>query len=268
MKPIRFPEDHIAARFSSLATVGRRISRIRGDYHEDENEDGSEKTNEEPEVESGGSVRVIQIRGVLMRDCEGWFPWATDTEEIEELLEEAENDNNVSAVVLDIDSPGGAVNGSVELAEFVAGMTKPVVTYTAGDCCSAAYWIAASSDLILIRSTSTVASVGVYSALLDVSVMYEQLGVKTELFKSGDQKAAGYPGTTLTDAQRAVIQGEVDALGDQFRTAVIGFRPEVDIEMLDGRSVSGIQAIEAGFADDFANNIGAAVEAAKSLGGM
>lgn len=266
MKPIRLPDDNIAARLSSFATVCRRISRIRGD--DSDEGDACEKTNEEPEVASGGSVRIIPIRGVLMRDCRGWFPWATDTEEIEEMLAEAENDNNVSAIVLDIDSPGGAVNGSVELAEFVAGMTKPVVTYTAGDCCSAAYWIAASSDLILIRSTATVASVGVYSALLDVSVMYEQLGVKTELFKSGDQKAAGYPGTTLTDAQRAVIQGEVDELGDQFRTAVIGFRPEVDIDMLDGRSVAGLQAIESGFADDFAGSIGVAIEAAKSLGGM
>jgi len=264
MKPIRLPDDSIAARFSSFATVCRRISRIRGD--DSDEGDACEKTNEEPEVESGGSVRIIPIRGVLMRDCRGWFPWATDTEEIEELLAEAENDKNVSAVVIDIDSPGGAVNGSVELAEFVARMDKPVVTYTAGDCCSAAYWIAASSDLILARSTANVASVGVYSALLDVSAMYEQLGVKTELFKSGEQKAAGYPGTSLTDAQRAVIQGEVDSLGDQFRTAVVGFRPEVQLEMLDGRSVSGIQALEGGFVDDFASGLGAAVEAAKTLG--
>ena len=266
MKPIRFPDDHIAARFSSLATVCRRISRIRGD--DSDEDDACEMTNGEPEATGGGSVRIIPIRGVLMRDCRGWFPWATDTEEIEELLAEAEADNNVSAVVLDIDSPGGAVNGSVELAEFVAGMTKSVVTYTAGDCCSAAYWIAASSDLILIRSTATVASVGVYSALLDVSAMYEQLGVKTELFKSGDNKAAGYPGTTLTDTQRATIQGEVDALGDQFRTAIIEFRPEVDIELLDGRTVSGQQAIDSGFADEVVRNISEAVEAAQSLGGM
>lgn len=263
MKPFRLPADPIAANCASLATVCRRISRIRGeDYHE---EDKMEKPNDEPEVEVGGSVRVIPIRGVMMRDARGWFPFATDTEEIEEFLDEAENDNNVSAIVLDIDSPGGTVNGSVELAEFVAGMTKPVIAFTAGDCCSAAYWVASSADMILMRPTATLASVGVYSALLDVSGLYEQMGVRTELFKSGENKAAGYPGTVITDGQRALIQADVDRLGDEFRTAVIGYRPEVDIVMLDGRTVSGQQAIDAGFADGVVRGLSDAIEMANAM---
>ena len=263
MKPIRIPEDFIAARWTAFGTVASRMSRIRGVAMDDG--DTAAKTNEDPEAKSSGEVRIIPVRGILMRDCRGWFPFATDTEELEEMLDEADNDNNVAAIVLDFDSPGGAVNGSFEVADFVASISKPVVSYVAGDCCSAAYAIAAGSDEILIRRTATVASVGVYSAILDISGYYEQMGVKAEVFASGDQKAAGYPGTTLSDAQRTVIQAEIARLGDIFRTHVVDHRNEVDIDMLDGRAISGEPAVELGFADGIVGSISDAVKAALAL---
>ncbi len=266
MKQIKLPDHLIACSGAMLETVAGRIAKIRGIRADDG--DAMEKTEDGPEVEDGGEVRIIQIRGVLMRDCRMWSPWATDTEEVEEMLDEAEADNNVSAIILDFDSPGGTVNGSVELADFVSGIRKPVVSYVAGDCCSAAYMIAAGSDMISIRRTASVASVGVYSAILDVSKMYDRIGVKTELFKAGENKAVGYPGTSITDDQRLVIQADIDRLGDMFRTHVINYRPEVDILMLDGRCVSGELAVSAGFADEIVGGRQGAITSALALAGM
>lgn len=267
MKPLKLTTDILGADFANLGRVALRVAKIRG-IDNDEEGDDCEKTNQEPEETSGGSVCIIPIRGVMMRDCRGWFPWATDTEEIEEMLGEAENDNNVSAVVLDIDSPGGCVNGTVELADFVAGMTKPVVAYVSGMAASAAYWVASSCDAITIRKSANVGSVGVYSAILDVTAMFEQLGVKVELFKSGENKAVGYPGTTLTDEQRSVIQSEIDRIGDQFRTHVVTYRPEIELDLLDGRCVAGELAVATGFADEIASGITSAVSTAQALGSM
>lgn len=267
MKPLKLTNDIFGADFASLGRVALRVAKIRGIENEDEG-DQCEKTNQEPEETKGGSVCIIQIRGVMMRDCKGWFPWATDTDEIEEMLSEAEADNNVSAIVLDIDSPGGCVNGTVELAELVAGMTKPMVAFVSGMAASAAYWVASSCDSVVIRKSANVGSVGVYSAVMDVTAMYEQLGVKTELFRSGENKAVGYPGTSLTDEQRAVIQGEIDRIGDQFRTHVVTYRPEIELEMLDGRCVAGEVAVATGFADEIANGINSAVLTAQALGEM
>lgn len=266
MKQIKFPDHLIASSGSMLGTVASRIARVRGLRAEDGDE--CEKTEEHPEIEDGGEIRVIPIRGVLMRDCRGWFPWATDTEEVEEMLQEALGDNNVTGILLDVDSPGGAVNGSVELAEAVSetNKQKPVSVYVAGDCCSAAYMIAAPATRILIRKTATVASVGVYSAMMDISGMYEQMGVKTELFKSGDQKGAGYPGTSLSDSQRLVIQSEVDRLGEQFREQIAEHRGSVNLGMLDGRPVTGEEAVFTGFADWIVVSIDDAVEVAKTFG--
>lgn len=265
MKPLKLTTDILGADFANLGRVALRVAKIRGIDNEEEG-DECQKTNQQPEETSGGSVRIIPIRGVMALDCRGYFPWATDTLEIEELLGEAENDNNVSAVVLDIDSPGGCVSGTIELADFVAGMTKPVVAYVSGAAASCAYWVASGCDAIVIRKSATVGHVGVYSVVTDVSLMYEQLGVSVEVFKSGEHKAVGYPGTTLTDEQRAVIQAEIIRLGDQFRTHVITYRPEVELEMLDGRGVSGEVAVATGFADEIVSGITNAVSTALALG--
>lgn len=267
MKPIRLTNELLATRFSGLSTVARRVAKIRGEDCDPEG-DAAKPTQECPEIEPTGDVSVIEIRGILMRDCSGWFPFATDTEEIEALLSEAESDNNVSAIVLDIDSPGGCVNGTVELGELVSGITKPVVVYVSGGCHSAAYWVAAGADSILIRSSAGVGSVGVYSAVLDWSEAFAQMGISVELFKSGEQKAAGYPGTTLSDAQRSEIQKQIDEIGDQFRSHVLTYRPEVDLDHLDGRDFAGELAVSSGFADEIVSGIGVAVNRAQMLAEM
>lgn len=246
MKPIQLTDDLFACRHNHLQMVARRLAKIRG---LDQEGDAAAKTDANPKAAGGGEIRIIPVRGILARDVRGWFPWATDTEELEELLQAAAGDANVSGIILDVDSPGGTVNGSMELGDLVADISKnrkPVVAYTSGMMCSAAYWMVAGCASILARRSAEVGSIGVYSVVLDYSEMYRQFGVEVELFKSGEHKGAGYPGTKLTDEQRALIESEVAATGVIFRAHVKAERGVEDGDM-EGQAFTGDDAINKGF---------------------
>jgi len=169
------------------------------------------------ESEQAGNVVVIKIRGCMMRDCEGWFPYLTDVEEVMDELDEADNDANVAGIVLDIDSPGGTFNGSWELAQAIAALSKPIVAFTAGCMDSAAYLVGSACDYIIAAPSASVGSIGVYVAMVDESSAYEMAGLKTVVIKSGIYKGAGMPGTSLTEDQYNYIQNQVDTLHATFK---------------------------------------------------
>lgn len=197
-------------------------------------------------------IAIVRMRGVIGRhlssldmQCGG-----CDVDAVAEAVRLADADTNVRAIVLDIDSPGGAIPGVDECAGAVRHAAKPTVAYAADLCASAAYWIASQCDEIVVGRTSEIGSVGVYCALLDESVAYDRDGVRVELFTSGANKGAGYPGTSLTDEQRALMQSQVDELADIFKSAVISGRPGVDAAILDGRCLIGESAVAADLADE------------------
>jgi len=129
----------------------------------------------------------------------------------------------VQAVFLDMDSPGGTVNGTPELAALVADVSKAKYTYafTDGQMCSAAYWIASQSDAVFATPSARVGSIGVLLPMLDESKAFEQAGIKDELFAAGKYKSVGVPGLLLTDEQRAWLQSDVDKIYADFKAAVL-----------------------------------------------
>lgn len=266
MKHESITGDLLALRVSSEAAMVARLARCLGlasaDGAEEKCSDGSVRCANQ------GGARVIQIRGILARGVAGWFPWATDFDELEAQILAADDDDNVSAIVLDIDSPGGTVNGTPEAADVIASVSKPVVAYTAGGMYSAAYYLAAPADMIAVRRSSGVGSIGVIRAHFDYSGLYEKEGIRVEVFRSGENKFPGAEGTSLTEGQREMLQGMIDRMGNEFREHVLRYRPEVDLEWLDGREFTGNEAVESGFADGIAGNIGDAVKAALGLAGM
>lgn len=261
--------DFLAVKLSHLAVASRRLAKVRGFApikSADCEDDGAEKTNQDMPEPPDGEVRVIQIRGILCRDCAGWFPWMTDTEEVECQIEEAESDANVKAILLDIDSPGGTVNGSVELSDCVASCIKPVVVYVAGDCDSAAYMLAAGADYITARKTASIGSIGTLRAGIDISGMFEQMGMSLDLFTSGQYKGAGWPGSSLTEPQRALFQERVNALAFQFQSHVLTYRPEVPFDAMQGQDFFGFEAAGLGLIDEVVVDICDAMKTAMALG--
>ena len=184
----------------------------------------NEHTNENTAPEVSDGLAVIPLHGVMMRrpDVIARFFGACDTEAVRESVELAAADRSVGAILLDIDSPGGTINGTPELATAVrdASLRKPIYAFSAGMMCSAAYWVGSQADVIYSAPSARVGSIGVLLPVVDRSEALAKAGVKVEVFAAGKFKSAGVPGTTLTDDQRAWLQQGVDETWAQFKGAV------------------------------------------------
>lgn len=221
---------------------------------------------DEPRYRVEGGVAVVEMRGVMGRHlsqlamaCGG-----CDVDRVMDALAEADEDPAARAVVLLVDSPGGSVAGVAEAARRVREMRKFTVAVAPDLCASAAYWIASQADALYVGETACVGSVGVYCALLDSSERYAREGYRVDVFRSGENKGAGIPGTSLTDAQREQLQAEVDSLAAIFKRAVKNARPAVADDLLDGRTLTGEAAVEAGLADAVGNLTDAIADAAET----
>lgn len=265
MKPNELTSELLALRAADEPVMVRRLAKCLG--RAAVSDDPAER-GECEFVRNAGAVRIIEVRGILARGVSGWWPWATDFDELEKALLDADDDETVSAVVLDVDSPGGTVNGTPEAADVLASIQKPVVAYTAGGMYSAAYYLAAAADMILARRSAGVGSIGVIAAHVDYTAMYAEEGISIEVFRSGENKAPGAFGLSLSDSQREMIQGRIDAMGKAFREHVLRYRNEVDEDHMDGREFTGEQAVSAGLVDENASNIKDAIRAALALAGV
>lgn len=223
-----------------------------------------------PQAETIDGVRVIPIYGVVSKDISKLEKacGACDVREIEADIQDALFDPEVYAVVLDIDSPGGTVSGVPELATAIQGARalKPIIAYTDGLTASAAYWIAAGATAIYCTESAELGSIGVYLPLYDETQAYAAEGVKVDLVKTGEHKGAGYPGTPVTEEQRAEFQRGVDYVFGLFAGHVERNR-KATREVMDGRCFYGGEAVALGLADSVVAGIDAAIRDAAALGG-
>lgn len=223
------------------------------------------------DTEMRGSIAVKPINGIIDKDIGDFerISGAVDIDEIAADLRRLAADETVSAIVLDFDSPGGTVTGVPELAELVSQISKikPVVAYTDSLAASAAYWIASGASAFVASSSAEVGSIGVYLPVIDVTRAYESQGVKVDLVKAGDLKAAGYPGTAMSAEQRADLQAGVDHVYERFTNFVSAHRIAVDADAMRGQTLFGDQAEVAGLID-WIGDLDSAVELASSLAEM
>lgn len=200
-------------------------------------------------VEAG--VARIPVGGVLGRKLSGMEKGsgAVDFADIERDIDEAEDDPRVRAIVLVMDSPGGMCNGTPELATRIEQCAKDVYAWVPGGCYSAAYWLACSCDGIFSAPSGGVGSIGVYIPWFDESKRYEDAGVIADPITSGQFKAAGFPGTSLSEAQRAQLQARVDSLAAEFKAHVRANRGEIDDEFMQGQTFTASDALAIGLID-------------------
>ena len=166
------------------------------------------------------------------------------------------NDPQVKAICFYIDSPGGTVDGTQELANLIYENrgSKPIIGYSDGMVCSAAYWIFSAMDQRFISGdTVQVGSIGVVSTHVDISKLEDQIGIKTTEITAGKFKRIASMHSPLSDDGRATIQDQVDHLysvfvGDVARNLGVGV-DQVLADMADGKTFFGKQAIAAGMVD-------------------
>lgn len=214
------------------------------------------RTGAEYEVLNG--VAMIPVYGVISKRASMIHDVSegsgTSTEAIKKNLRAALADKDVTMIALDIDSPGGSVDGVPELSDFIfeSRKKKKIYAFADGQMDSAAYWIGSAAEKIFATKSSEVGSIGVYSVVNDYSVLQHNRGVKTEVIKAGKHKAAGHPAKPLTEDDRAIIQEGVNDYYEMFVSAVArnrGIDQEEALQLATGRVFIGEKALEIGLID-------------------
>ena len=199
---------------------------------------------ERPSMAKNGGVAYIPVKGVLgcgLAELDK-YTGSCDIEDVEEMLEDAERDENIKVIIFGFDSPGGTVTGVPELAKRIKKCKKRTIGWCDKQACSGAYWLMSQCDEVWVTGSSIVANVGCYMGYLNEYKAYEMDGYKVELFKSGWAKAAGYPGTEMTPEQKALFEADAKETHDWFIADVLSVRSMADVKDLQGQCWSGRMA--------------------------
>lgn len=185
-----------------------------------------------------GTAAVIPVYGVIGRRANlmSSFSGGTSVENLTKKFRAAVADPSVKAIVLDVDSPGGTVDGVDELAAEIydSRKKKKTVAVANGMAASAAYWIASACDELVVTPSGSVGSIGVFAAHEDLSKLYETMGVKVSLVSAGKYKTEGNEYEPLSDDARAEMQSKVDAFYGMFVKAVARGRGASQADVREG----------------------------------
>ncbi|QDU82671.1 Putative signal peptide peptidase SppA [Polystyrenella longa] len=200
-----------------------------------------------------GGIAQVTISGTMMKFSSSMSS-STSTVRARRQIRAAANDEEVQAILLSIDSPGGTVSGTKDLADDIAAAAKrkPVYAFIEDLGASAAYWVASQATKVYSNETALVGSIGVFSTIYDYSKQAEELGIKVHVVRAGQHKGAGVPGTEVTEEQLAEWQSIVDTYYDHFVNAVATGRAmnaSQARQLADGRVHIGKAAHDLGLTD-------------------
>ena len=224
---------------------------------------------------SEGCIGVVEISGPLATQD---IPASLFTDEqkgsqtMASEINEAGGRDDVRAVLLLIDSPGGSVIASQEVYEAVHALNKTSVSFIREMAASGGYYAAAGTSYIVANPDALTGSIGARATLSDYSGLMGKLGINATTIATGGLKDMGSPERPMSEKERAVWQSIVNESFLTFRAAVEeGRKGRLDKagfeEVLDARILTGRQAKKIGLVDELGNKE-AAVAAAARLSGM
>ncbi|WP_143689731.1 S49 family peptidase [Wolbachia endosymbiont of Nilaparvata lugens] len=209
---------------------------------------------------------IIPIHGILTKKPGAFDEMLgmTSYEQIEVQVKQALEDSSIETILLDIDSPGGEVNGIFDLADFIysARAKKRIVAIANDDAYSAAYAIASSAEKIFLTRTSGIGSIGVIASHIDQSRFDEKQGIKYTTIFAGSRKNDLNPHEQMTSESLESLQKEVDRLYEMF-VQLIARNRNLSIQAIKSTEAGlyfGEKAVEIGLADgvttffEFINN--------------
>lgn len=202
---------------------------------------------------SKGSIGIVSISGTMMKHVSSMSD-GTSTVLARRAIRELQASEDVKAIVLKIDSPGGTVSGTSDLADDVAAANqqKPVYAFIEDLGASAAYWVASQAREIHANRTALVGSIGTYGVVHDLSALAAMEGIKVHVVRAGEYKGTGVPGTAVNAEQLAMLQERVNQLNEHFLAGVSKGRrlPMGAVKALaDGRVHVGESALGLGLID-------------------
>jgi protease-4 len=209
----------------------------------------------------GERIALVRVEGPIL-----------DSKDIIDELKGHVKDPSIKAIVLRIDSPGGAVAPSQEIYEEIRkAVTKKKIVVSMGSvAASGGYYIAAPATRIVANPGTLTGSIGVIMEIPNVEGLMNKIGVKTEVIKSGRHKDIASVFRGIKKEEREILQGVLDNVHEQFIKAVAEGRKMLieDVKRIaDGRVFTGEQALKAGLVDEI-GNLEDAVKAAARLTGI
>jgi protease-4 len=220
-------------------------------------------------------VGVIEINGVISTETSSGGLFGTPTigsGDVVKQIQEAESRGEIKAVVFEVNSPGGSVVASKEIYEAVRDLRKPKVAYFREVAASGAYYISAGTNYIISEPDALTGNIGVVATFEDMSGLFEKLGINYTIFKSGELKDMGSPYRPASEKEKELMKQIINEVFDEFKKVVIegrGSRLNMEKfeEILDGRILTGRQALSVGLVDEIGNE-NEALKLAAKLGRM
>lgn len=175
-----------------------------------------------------------------------------------ERLKDYADEPNVKAILISMNSPGGAVGPSQEISSALLRIRNerkiPIVCTTSGLMASGAYYVAVACDKIVVAPGALLGSIGVIMDFAHLGRLYDWAKIERYTITSGKYKDSGSDYRPMRDDERKLFQDMIDEVYQQFKTAVAQGRPNLKRDVLDeytdGRVFTGARAVELGFADE------------------
>ena len=219
----------------------------------------------------GGAIAVLPLYGVVTQrgnmvdDVSG--PGCVSTQQFAAAVHDALNDDAVSQILIDIDSPGGSVYGVSELADVIiaARAQKPVVAIANSLAASAAYWIGSAASTFYVTPGGEVGSIGVWQAHFDCSQAMATDGVTPTLISAGKFKLEGNPYAPLDEEAHGFMQSRVDDYYSTFTKAVARGRGVPPSQVRDGMGQGRVLGADAALAANMVDGIATFDEVIKKM---
>ena len=201
-----------------------------------------------------GNVAMIKVDGIIMSQGTSTFGTQVSTsEDIVKFIEEADKNEAIKAIIVEINSPGGTPVASAEIADALKAVNKTKVAWIREVGASGAYWVASSTDVIVAHPLSITGSIGVLGSYLEFSGLMQDYNVSYERFVYGKYKDLGTPYKKLSDDEKSLLQSKIDKIGEYFIAEVAKNRNmpvEKVKELATGEFYLGEEAKNLGLIDE------------------
>ncbi|NQT68493.1 MAG: signal peptide peptidase SppA [Desulfobacteraceae bacterium] len=213
------------------------------------------------DFEFGEKVGVIEVNGII-----------ADAKNVIQNLKHFREDNSIKAIVIRIDSPGGAVGPSQEIFREIRKTlsTKKVIASMGAIAASGGYYVAAGTDGIVANPGTITGSIGVIMGFTNYQELLQKIGLVPVVIKSGEFKDIGSPAREMTAKEKTILKDFAKKIHRQFIMDIVeGRKMDQDkVESLaDGRIFTGEESKDLGLVDRL-GNLEDAIEWAGRLGGI
>jgi len=216
-----------------------------------------------------GNIAVIPVHGVIATETPGFGAAFADPEQIRGWLEGANASDDIKAVVIEINSPGGSPVASAQIAEAIKRVDKPVIAVITETGASGGYWVASAADVIFAHPMSITGSIGVTASSLAYPGLLGEFNLTYRRLVAGKYKDTGTPFREMTQEEKDMYQHILDSLYDEFVHTVALNRNMDDNrvrELATGFVYLGRQAKDLGLVDELGSTNDAIDYAGKLVG--